>query len=441
MIFALHPFQYFKKFLPKTLFGRTLIIVIAPVVFVQMITTYIFIDRHLEKVTELLARNISLRISQAVDIVLDTPNFQENFQPLRNDIFNHFELILDSNENSGAQPFIKQNLLAPYGKILAQELERKIPFPFQINVKDEDILISIQTLRGNIILKEKLKNLAPKTTSLLLWWTVATPFLFLAIAILFMRNQIKPLKRLAEAVDDFGKGRETIDVKPAGSFEVRKLTYAFIAMKERIQRQITQRTEMLAGVSHDLKTPLTRMELQLAMLGDSQSIRDLQQDVREMNKMIEDYLAFAKGEEDGPFEETEILLLLQNIVTLFPGKRISFTRSQPAYVAAYGLSLKRAFTNIIENALKYASSLWISTYLSYDDIKIYFEDDGPGIPASKRDAVFRPFYRLEGSRNSETGGSGLGLAITRDIILRHGGTIELKESTQGGLLVMVSLPL
>lgn len=441
MIFALHPFLYFKKFLPKTLFGRTLIIVIAPVVFVQMITTYIFIDRHLEKVTELLAKNISLRVSQAVDIVLETPNSQENFQPLRNEIFNQFELILDIHENRSAPSIIKKNLLAPYGKILALELEKKIPFPFQITVKDEDIFIYIQTLRGKILLKEKLKNLAPKTTSLLLWWTVATPFLFLAIAILFMRNQIKPLKRLAEAVDDFGKGREIIDVKPSGSFEVRKLTYAFISMKERIQRQITQRTEMLAGVSHDLKTPLTRMELQLAMLDNSSSIRDLQQDVREMNKMIEDYLAFAKGEEDGPFEETEILLLLQNIVTLFPGKRISFGDAQPAYVMAYALSLKRAFTNIIENALKYAPSLWISTSLTYNEIKIYFEDDGPGIPASKRDAVFRPFYRLEGSRNSETGGSGLGLAITRDIILRHGGTIDLKESTQGGLLVMVSLPL
>lgn len=441
MISTLHPFQYFKKFLPKTLFGRTLIIVIAPVVFVQMITTYIFVDRHLEKVTELLAKNIALRTTEAINVVLDTPNLKEHFQPLRNYIFNHFELSLEIGENDETNPLIRKNLLAPYGKILAQELEKKLPFAFLMNLNDEDIFITVHTLKGDFILKEKLKHLAPKTTSILLWWAVATPLLFLAIAILFMRNQIKPLKRLAEAVDDFGKGRETVAVRPAGSFEVRKLTYAFISMKERIQRQITQRTEMLAGVSHDLKTPLTRMELQLAMLGDFHSIKDLQQDVREMNKMIEDYLAFAKGEEDGPLEEIEILALLQNAISLFPGKPISFTPSKSVYVTAHALSLKRAFINVIENALKYAHSLWISTHLTSEDIKIYFEDDGPGIPESKREDVFRPFYRLEGSRNSETGGSGLGLAITRDIILRHGGIIELKKSMQGGLLVMISLPL
>jgi two-component system osmolarity sensor histidine kinase EnvZ len=437
----LYPFYYIKKLLPKTLFGRTLIIVIAPVVFVQMITTYIFIDRHLEKVTELLSKSVALRTTEAVNVALKTSHFKDHFQLLRNHIFTHFELSLEIDENNDPQPSMKKSLLAPYGEILTQALEKKLQFPFHINLKDEDIFISVQTLRGNLILKEKLKHLAPKTTSILLWWAVATPLLFLAIAILFMRNQIKPLRRLAEAVDDFGKGRESIDFKPAGSFEVRKLTYAFISMKERIQRQITQRTEMLAGVSHDLRTPLTRMELQLAMLENSHSIRDLQQDVREMNKMIEDYLAFAKGEEDGPYEETRILLLLQNVVALFPGKPISFTSLEDVYITAHALSLKRAFTNIIENALKYAHSLWITTQLTSEEIKIYFEDDGPGIPTSKREAVFRPFYRLEGSRNSETGGSGLGLAITRDIVLRHGGAIDLKESTQGGLLVMISLPL
>ena len=441
MITLFYPFQYLKKILPKTLFGRTLIIVITPVVFVQMITTYIFVDRHLEKVTELLAKNISLRTAEAVNVVLSTPHFEDDSQLLRNYILNHFELSLEMEQEQKDLSVIRKNLLAPYDKILTQELEKKIPFSFSISVRDEDIAISIQTLKGNFILKDKLKHLAPKTTSILLWWSVATPLLFLAIAILFMRNQIKPLKRLAEAVDDFGKGRETIAIKPSGSFEVRKLTYAFISMKERIQRQITQRTEMLAGVSHDLKTPLTRMELQLAMSGNAESIKDLQQDVREMNKMIEDYLAFAKGEEDGPYQEVEISSLLQNVTSLFPDKPISFIPSQPVYTIAHALSLKRAFTNIIENALKYAHSLWISVHVTSEEVNIYFEDDGPGIPESKRETVFRPFYRLEGSRNSETGGSGLGLAITRDIILRHGGTIELKKSKQGGLLVMIGLPL
>ncbi len=441
MTLFFHPFQYLKKFLPKTLFGRTLIIVIAPVVFVQMITTYIFIDRHLEKVTELLAKSITVKTNEVVNIVLETPHLKDNFQSLRNYIFTHFELSLEIKEDEDAQSWDKKSLFSPYGDILTRELEKKIFYPFQVNLQDEDIFISVKTLRGTIIIKEKLKHLIPRTTSLLLWWAVATPLLFLAIAILFMRNQIKPLKRLAEAVDDFGKGRETTVIKPAGSFEVRKLTYAFISMKERIQRQITQRTEMLAGVSHDLRTPLTRMELQLAMLNNSQSIKDLQSDVREMNKMIEDYLAFAKGEEDGPYEEIDVSSVLQSAISLFSNKPIFFKASSSVYLIAHPLSLKRAFTNIIENALKYASSLWISMQLGPDSIKIHFEDNGPGIPSSKREAVFRPFYRLEGSRNSETGGSGLGLAITRDIILRHGGTIELKDSSQGGLLVVISLPL
>jgi two-component system osmolarity sensor histidine kinase EnvZ len=286
-----------------------------------------------------------------------------------------------------------------------------------------------------------LKHLYPKTTAILLWWIILTPFIFLFISIIFLKNQIKPLSRLSRVVDDFGRGQNVDSLKPTGSFEMRKVIHAFNIMKERIRRQMTQRTEMLAGISHDLKTPLTRMELQLAMMKPSEPTGQLREDIREMSHMIEEFLAFAKGEEGEETQRHNFSELVLAVAMKYNFSRITLDMPpSPVYFSYRQNAMTRCLSNLIGNAMKYAKNLRITLTRRKNHIEIYFDDDGPGISEFYREEVFRPFFRLEESRNNETGGVGLGLAITRDIIHAHGGTICLEDSSLGGLRVSIRLP-
>jgi two-component system osmolarity sensor histidine kinase EnvZ len=258
-----------------------------------------------------------------------------------------------------------------------------------------------------------------------------------------MRNQVSPLRRLASAADNFGKGRDTPNFSPSGASEVRQAASAFMSMRDRIQRQIQQRTEMLAGVSHDLRTPLTRMKLQLAMLKDVAEIEELNSDVAAMENMIEGYLNFARGEGSEQPIPTDAKILLSEVIHDAKRKSItiSFVMPETVNLPLAPNAIKRLLTNLIDNAARHGESVLVTAQRNGSVLELIVEDDGPGIPEHMREEVFRPFFRLDESRNVATGGTGLGLSIARDIVQSHGGDIRLNNSVLGGLKAIISLPI
>ena len=274
-------------------------------------------------------------------------------------------------------------------------------------------------------------------------WMVATSVLLFLVSVLFLRIQVRAIADLAQTAENFGKGIDDDGFKPYGSSEVRKAGYAFVKMKERILRQIMERTQMLAGISHDLRTPLTRMKLTAAMMENSQDQKDFLADIDEMEKMLNGYLAFVRGEGDEAAVYVNVNELVRGIVGRFASQHIKikfFAAENPVEIRAKEQALRRAVTNIVANASRYGKKIEVRVEQGTKEVRIIVDDNGPGIPQDKREAVFRAFYRIENSRNKETGGIGLGLAITKDIITAHGGHIVLEDGPLGGLRVVIKLP-
>jgi two-component system osmolarity sensor histidine kinase EnvZ len=279
---------------------------------------------------------------------------------------------------------------------------------------------------------------------------VASAALLMGIAIIFLRNQVRPIERLARAADSFGKGRAVPDFKPYGAAEVRRAAQAFITMRERIERHVAQRTEMLAGVSHDLKTPLTRLKLTLEMMPDSEGqdapndIKSMRDDIAEMEHMLDDYLAFARGEGGEDASLIDLSELVREVAAAAeraqPRARIAVSAPVHAPVRVRRAGLRRVLANLIDNAVKHGSQVAVSLHQDEGLVEVAVEDDGPGIPEARREEAFRPFHRLDEGRNLQSGGSGLGLAIARDITRAHGGDILLDQSAMGGLKATVRLP-
>ncbi len=285
-------------------------------------------------------------------------------------------------------------------------------------------------------------RLFSSTTYLFIAWMIGTSVLLFGVAIVFMRGEVHPIRRLALAADSFGKGRDVPNFRPEGAKEVRLAAAAFLQMRARIKRQMRQRTEMLAGVSHDLRTPITRMKLELAMLGDSPEAENLTADLTEMERMVEGYLAFARGEGTEDVQETDLSELLRDVVSQAQraGSRIETEIADGLVLPLRPEAMRRCLSNLINNAQRYADKVRVTAALNFQAVEITVEDDGPGIPEAERQEVFRPFYRRETSRNPTTGGVGLGLTIARDVARSHGGELSLDESDLGGLRAYVRLP-
>jgi two-component system osmolarity sensor histidine kinase EnvZ len=317
--------------------------------------------------------------------------------------------------------------------------------PFQVDNRsfEREILIRVQLQDGLLELFVPRKRLFSSTTYIFVLWMVGTSMLLLGIATVFMRNQVRSVRKLAAAADSFGKGLDVPNFKPEGATEVRQAAMAFSLMRDRLKRQIQQRTEMLAGVSHDLRTPLTRMKLQLAMMADVEGCAELQEDVAEMERMVEGYLAFARGEGGEKPVLTDLGELLEDVVGRYrrQGCEIDLHVEDKVALTLRPHALSRALSNLIGNALRYGGHVWVRAGRRPDAVEVVVDDDGPGIPAEKREQVFKPFHRLEHSRNVATGGVGLGLTIARDIVRSHGGDVVLEDSPLGGLRARVRLPL
>ena len=435
-----------KQMLPQGLFGRSLLIIVMPLILLQLISATVFYERHWDNVARRLAGVLAGDIGTVVDAFRETTIPESRERVLTIAALN-MGLGLSFREDA-ILPNMAPERMIEGDEILLRTLTDSLrrPFTFELTGETGDIAIHVQLPDGVLDVLAPRKRLYTSTTYIFVMWMVGSSLVLFGVAMIFMRNQVRPIRRLAIAADALGKGRDVPTFKLQGATEVRQAATAFNLMRDRLLRQISQRTEMLAGVSHDLRTPLTRMKLQLAMLKDGPDVAELKADVVEMETMIDGYLAFARGE--GPEEpvRTDLGELLADAVS--GAQRAGGTVELALDVHGEGdLSLplrpaafKRCLANLIGNAMRYGQTVKVAAARKGDSIEVTVDDDGPGIAPDRREEVFRPFRRLEESRNIETGGVGLGLTIARDVVHAHGGAILLEASPLGGLRARLRLP-
>jgi len=432
----------FKHLLPRSLFGRTLLIIVVPTLITLSAATYVFFDRHWYTVTNRLSYAVAGDVAVIVDLMQSSQN-SASVVAVKELARQKMDLTLSFSPGDVLSD-ISHETHNPYEHILWHALNDRLSYPFDIDMRhnQEIIVIRVGTPEGVYTVLSPERRIYTPTTEVFIAWMTGSSILLSAIALLFMRNQIRPIRRLAEAAEAIGKGREVPWFKLEGAAEVRQAAAALMVMRDRLKRQITQRTAMLAGVSHDLRTPLTRMRLQLAMMAASQDKQELLDDIAEMEVMLEAYLAFARGEEAEPAMVVDLKELLEEIITSVRrhNENIQLNVPQGAMLTLRRNAMKRCLSNLIGNALRYGKSAVVNIAVRDHAIDIVIDDDGPGIDPSKREEVFRPFTRLEQSRNSTTGGVGLGLTIARDIARFHGGDVILESSPLGGLRARIWLP-
>ena len=440
----LRPAVYIKRILPRTLLGRSLLIIFTPLILLQVITTYAFYQSNWNLVIRRLSSGLAGDVAMAVDTAALYPGEAERARLVQLARLNmDLRLSFTPGKILSNEPLPKGNeLLDPW---LRNALNENLNRPFQIEWKPalRQVYVHVQLADGVMHVAASRERLFNSRIYVFILWMVGSSLVLFAVAMMFMRNQVRPVRRLGQAADSFGKGREVPDFKLEGATEVRQAAAAFNAMRERIRRQIAQRTEMLAGVSHDLRTPLTRMKLQLAMLGDGPEVTDLRSDVADMEKMIDGYLAFARGEGDETARDTDLAELMTEVVALARrhGTPVDLHTEGDITLPLQPNAFKRCLGNLVGNATRHGTHVWLRAAARGELVEITVDDDGEGIPEPQRAEVFRPFYRIDQSRNPETGGVGLGLTIARDVIHRHGGEIRLEDSPHGGLRVRLRLPI
>ena len=433
-----------KDYLPRSLLGRSLLIIVIPLILLQLVSATVFYENHWNKVSQRLARNLAGDIAAVIELTGSNPAASS-----ANRVFDLAASAMGMRVSFEDGRILKNAPKPQIGGIVDRMLIRAMheviqkPFKVDSDSVDKHVVISVQLSGGVLTIVTSRKRLFSSTTYIFVLWMVGTAMLLFGIATIFMRNQVRPIRRLASAADNFGKGRDVPRFKPEGATEVRQAASAFISMRERIQLQIGQRTEMLAGVSHDLRTPLTRMKLQLEMLDDDNASAELKGDILEMEHMLEAYLAFARGEGDEVPKPTNVTELLQEVAsqTRRKGAQIDLHTEGEIVVPVRPNAFKRCITNIVENADRYGTHVSIRAGQRDDAVEIVVDDDGPGIPDNAREDAFKPFFRIDESRNQETGGVGLGLTIARDVIRGHGGDINLEGSPVGGLRARLTQPL
>lgn len=440
-----------KKFLPRTLLGRSLLILILPVLLLQAITTYIFFDNHWEKMTSRLAFAVAGEIATMAEVLEDADG-PEQMQKLTRLSAQHLDLLISYAPGESLDAYAPPRPVLDWRKImmsraLAAEMAAKVRRPFALDIDGEEKWVDVRVQLDNGILLVSLpqRRMFSSSSYIVILWMIGSSIILLSVAILFMRNQIRPIRRLAVVAERFGRGLDVpSSFKPEGAREVRQAAQAFLDMHERVKRQITQRAAMLAGVSHDLRTPLTRMRLQVAMLPEGPDADALCGDIADMERMINAYLDFAKGEDGEQPQRTDLRAILERIVAGMKrqGADIQLRMDNDISLMLRPLAFERGLTNIVANARKYASHIGVDARYIDDGahVEILVDDDGPGIPQDQWEEVFKPFVRVDVSRNAATGGVGLGLPIAREMVHAHGGKIWLEQSPQGGVRAVIQLP-
>ena len=429
-----------KVTLPKRLFYRALIIVAAPTIILQLIITIVFYDSIWIKANKSTTRSLVAQLKTIEELY---QNDHKNLDFFTDSYKNNFNFEIGINQNifptkSGERKFspmdrsLRRELKSIFGNNNYWFSTSKFKNAVEIKIKSENEVIEF------LVPKEMVST---SSVRLFVIWTTLPSFVLIIIALIFLKNQTRPLVKLAKAAERFGKGDYVNDFRPSGALEIRKAAYEFDRMAKRINRHLNQRSEMLSGISHDLRTPLTRLKLQLAMLNQKDLSKKMSKDIDEMEKMLNDYLQFAKTQVQERTTTIFLTDLFDNIKKDINNQNVVITNSENISLKARHSALKRTFENIIHNGLTYGGKVYVNIQKSANRALILFEDDGPGIPEEQYKNVFKPFFRLDKSRSLNQSGVGLGLAIVEDIISSHGGNIQLGKSSYKGLLVKISLPL
>jgi two-component system osmolarity sensor histidine kinase EnvZ len=435
--------NWIKRYLPTSLYGRALLILVLPTLLMQAMAVYIFYELHWTNVE----RHLSLSLVGDVAFLEHEMQHADDkhrleVEKLAEELM-HIDLKLEPNDPEPAHfpSRTDDEVFESFVKTLRDTIDE----PFLVRRAEGANRAILQIKLKNNVLKMQFstKRLESVTTQIFVLWMIGSALLLLFIATVFLRNQIRPIRKLALAAESFGKGQDTIDFRPQGASEVRQAGRSFLAMRERLKRMISARTDMLAAISHDLRTPLTRMRLALAMLPDQKYVGPLLTDVQDMEKMIQEYLDFARGEGGEPPKSIRLSVLLGDVIAKYEHqiKPVKLTLSSDPDIIVFRNAMRRCLYNIIDNALKYGSRCEVRAEEMPNRVEIIIDDDGPGIPADQRERALQPFKRLDESRNPDAVGAGLGLSIVQDIVLRHGGALSLEDSPLGGLRVRLRVPL
>ncbi len=430
--------KFFKKLLPKQLFYRGLLIVALPIIILQVTISIVFFDSLWIKTNIGMTRALVGEIKTFIDSY-NRESADKNF------VENIFEEYLNIDvvyfENREISEKMNEKWYSPIDRSLRRELKsRNLKYWFDTSKFKNTVNLKIQSDKGYFeffIPRERLTSTSVRIFAL---WITLPAILIVAIAIIFLKNQTRPIKKLAEASKRFGRGEDIEEFVASGASEIRQAGYEFERMRKRILRHLNQRSEMLSGISHDLRTPLTRMKLQLALIKDKNLISRFSNDIDEMEKMLNEYLQFSSESNQEQNEEFELNDLINSTILKFNNKLIKFNRGEDFVFNGRKLSIQRCLNNLIENSTKFANKIEITFQKLKSNIFIFIEDDGPGIPIQERENVFKPFYKIDKSRSQKSSSVGLGLSISTDIIRSHGGKIELSDSKFGGLKVLISLP-
>ncbi|HXL49583.1 MAG TPA: ATP-binding protein [Xanthobacteraceae bacterium] len=431
-----------KGVMPKGLYARALLIIIAPMVVLQSVVAFMFMERHYNAVTQRLSAGVVQDIATLIEIDKALPQDHALVRRIAQD---KLGLVVDFLPVTELPPPGPKPFFSLVDQALSDEVRKQIGRPFWIDTVGRSALLEIRIKLDNDVMRVFAPRRAAYVSNshIFLAWMVGTSLVLITVAVLFLRNQIRPILRLADAAESFGKGREVPDFRPRGAREVRRAAVAFVEMKRRIERALEQRTAMLAGVSHDLRTILTRFKLELALIGESPEVEAMKKDVDEMGRMLEAYLAFARGDSGEQSAPTDMGAFLEELKTDAErnGHKSSVYFHGHPIVTVRPAAFKRCLGNLVANAARHAPSISITGHRDHRWLTVTVDDDGPGIAPHLREEVFKPFLRLDDARNQDEGGTGLGLAIARDIARSHGGDIMLSDSPLGGLRATVRVPI
>ena len=428
-----------KKIIPSTLIGRSIIIIFVPIIIIVLLTSFVFYQTSWSIISKRLTESVAADINVLVKLI--NSDLTDNAINIANQDFKMKINIINDKQLLSSKFNLNSGILSNRLNQSLNNLKKK--FDYDLSNLEEGVLIYIQIDEDILEVNVDKDRLYSESAFVFLLWMIFASIILFFMSYFLMNRQLRPLKRLAIIAETFGRGLDAPDIKTAGAYEIRQTANAFNQMRTRIKRFLKQRTEMLAGVSHDLRTPLTRMKLQISLMKDEKAKSELEVDVNEMTSMLDSYVSFVKTESPEPIETIIINELIGDIIKTVEKNGVELIIKEKNTIQTSGrqIQLKRAFNNIIDNSQRYAKKIEIILYTNEKDCVIEFNDDGEGIPRDKYEDVFKPFFTLDPSRNKLKGESGLGLTITRDIIRSHGGDVKLSDSNLGGLQLKVLLPL
>ena len=432
--------NFIKKFLPKRLFYRSLIIVATPIILLQVIITIVFFDSLWIKANKGMTRSLVGEVQTMFDIYKQG---DENDQQMIINLYNkNFDFVITLRENEFLPTKKTERWFSPIDRSLRRELKPVFDsYWFDTTSYKELVDLRIKYKNGTLQIFFPKNKIAPSVARIFALWITLPGFLLILISIVFLKNQTRPIVNLAKAAEKFGKGEFVKEFRPSGAREIRQAAYEFDKMRKRISVHLNQRSDMLSGISHDLRTPLTRLKLQLALLKQQDIAKKMSDDIEEMERMLNEYLEFSRHQKNEETETVNINNLIAEIIKKYDNKHINVQFGENIKINIRTNSIKRCLINLIDNGLSYGKKIEIITKKTVGDATIFVDDNGPGIPEHEYQNVMKPFYRIDKSRGQNKSGVGLGLSIANDIIYSHGGNISLEKSPLSGLRVKISLPL